>query len=278
MKVLVGTIIVFAALYVLVCVLLYFNQESLIFFPDKLPKNFRFGFQQPFEEVSIKTPDSNQLNALLFKADSSKGVILYLHGNAGALNTWGEVAKTYTDLHYDVLMLDYRGYGKSTGKIENEQQFFSDLQQAYNFLKEQYPENQIIVLGYSIGTGGASYLAVNNHPHMLILQAPYFSLVDMMKRHYSFIPTFILKYKFETDKYLPMCKMPIVMFHGDADEVIDYQSSLKLKPLLKQGDTLITLHGQGHNNITFNPDYQDAISRLLRKISLHHVVKSRESQ
>jgi pimeloyl-ACP methyl ester carboxylesterase len=77
------------------------------------------------------------------------------------------------------------------------------------------------------------------------------------------IPTFILKYKFETDQYLKDCKMPIVIFHGNADEVIYYGSSIKLKKLFKSSDTLITLNGQGHNGITDNPEYIQEIKKIL---------------
>jgi pimeloyl-ACP methyl ester carboxylesterase len=242
---------------------LFFNQESLIFHPKKLSKDFRFSFQSKFEEVNIKTPDNKTLNCILFKADSSRGVIFYLHGNAGALDRWGEIAKTYTALHYDVFMMDYRGYGKSEGNVSSQDQFLSDVQLAYNFVKQTYGEDKIIVLGYSIGTGPAAYTTTNNHPRLLILQAPYYSLVDMMKHNYPVIPTFILKYRFETNKYLQDCKTPIVIFHGNADEVIYYGSSVKLRPLLKKTDTLITLNKQGHNGITDNADYQNALVKIL---------------
>ena len=78
--------------------------------------------------MNIKMNDNTLLNGLLFKTDNSKGVIFYLHGNAGSLNSWGEVAKAYTDLNYDVFMIDYRGYGKSEGSISSQGQFFQDMQ------------------------------------------------------------------------------------------------------------------------------------------------------
>jgi alpha-beta hydrolase superfamily lysophospholipase len=261
----IGAIVLFVfTLYMVICISLYALQESLIFFPVKLDKNFPFAFDANFEEVSIKTSDNKLLSGILFKADSSKGLIFYLHGNGGALNSWGDVAKNYTELHYDVFMLDYRGYGKSEGKISSERQFFEDVQLAYDQMKKKYPENKIIVLGYSLGTGPAARIAATNKPRLLILQAPYYSLTDMMKHSYPVIPAFILKYKFETDKYVQNCKMPIVIFHGDADEVIYYQSSVKLRALLKKTDTLITLKGQGHDGITDNPDYRKAIAGLLK--------------
>ena len=250
-------------LYILLCGLLYFFQERLIFFPQKLQKTYQFQFEGKYEEKNIKTTDGTVLNGLLFKADSTKGLIFYLHGNAGSLSSWGEVAKTYTRLNYDIFILDYRGYGKSDGKINGQEPFFEDIQCVYDELKKQYSEDKIIVLGYSIGTGLASKVASTNNPKLLIFQAPYYSLTDMMKHTYPIIPTFILKYKFETYKYLQACQMPIVIFHGNHDNIIYYGSSLKLKSEFKKVDTLITLNGQGHNGITDNRDYKIEIKNVL---------------
>lgn len=263
MNVLLRGLIIFLIVYLIICTLLFFFQEKLIFFPEKLDKNFKFNFDGKFEELSINTHDQKLLSGILFKTDSSKGLILYLHGNAGSLNSWGEVAKTYTDLNYDVFMLDYRGYGKSEGSISSQEQLFQDLQIVYDEMKKRYDEDKIIVLGHSIGTGPAMRLASTNKPKQLILLAPYYSLTDMMKHRYPIIPTFILKYKFETNEYIRNCKMPIAIFHGDQDEVIYYRSSVKLKELFKKTDKLITLNGQGHNGITDNPAYRTEIKKIL---------------
>lgn len=251
--------------YILICVLLYFMQERLIFFPEKLEKDYRFTFNQNFSELNVNTRDGVLLNGVLFKADSSKGLIFYLHGNGGSVRSWGEVARTYTDLHYDLFMLDYRGYGKSGGTINNEQQVFEDVQAAYDTLKRLYEEDKIIILGYSIGTGPATQLASVNRAELLILQAPYYSLTDMVKQKYPLVPGFLLRYKFETSKYFINCRTPVTVFHGDRDEVIDYNSSLKLKKLFKPTDTLITLKGQGHNGMSDNPEYVAELKRVLMK-------------
>src|SRR4051812_40615886 len=125
-KILLRIAIILASVYLLICSLLYCFQEQLIFLPDKLDKNYQFHFDdQNFEELNIKAADGKLLNALLFHADSSKGLIFYLHGNAGSLASWGDVAKAYTDLHYDVFIIDYRGYGKSEGTIKSEEEFYS---------------------------------------------------------------------------------------------------------------------------------------------------------
>ena len=264
-KVLINALKLVLALYILVCGFLYIAQERLIFFPQKLEKTYQFQFRQKYEEKNIETADGTILNGLLFKADSTKGLIFYLHGNAGSLRSWGGVAKTYTDLNYDIFIIDYRGYGKSEGKINGQEQLFQDIQQVYNELTKQYTEDKIIVLGYSIGTGLASKIASINNPKLLILQAPYYSLVDMMKHTYPTIPGFLLKYKLETNKYLKDCQMPVVIFHGDQDRVIYYGSSLKLKQEFKEPDTLITLNGQGHNGMTDSEIYKSEIRRILSR-------------
>ncbi len=256
-------ILLLVAVYVLICVLLFFFQEKLIFFPEKLDSKYKFDFGQPFEEIFIETADKKRLHGLLFRTDHPQGLIFYLHGNAGSLASWGYAAKTYTDMGYDVFMIDYRGFGKSEGTITNQRQLYEDLQIAYDQVKTRYPEERIVILGYSIGTGPAAKIASVNKPKLLILQAPYYSMKNMMKRHYPIIPTFILKYKFETNEYLIACKMPIVLIHGKEDEVIPYHSSTRLKEIMKKTDTVIILEGQSHNGMTDNPEYQREMKKLL---------------
>lgn len=250
-------------LYFLICILLYFYQESMIFFPDRLSPAHQFTFKQPFEEINIPTSDGTKLHGVLFKADSSKGLIFYLHGNAGSIDTWGDAAKIYADFNYDVFMLDYRGYGKSEGSINSQQQLLDDVQAAYNTMKKSYSEDSIVVLGYSVGSGPATKIASTNNPKMLILQAPYYSILDMMNYRYKILPSFILKYPMETNKFIEQCKMPVIVFHGEQDDIIYYGSSVKLKELFKSTDTLVTLKNQGHHDISYNPDYLRAMEKLI---------------
>lgn len=262
-SILINILTILIPLYVIICIAIYFFQERLIFFPEKLRQDFVFTFNQPFEEITVRSADGKSLHGILFKAATAKGLVFYLHGNAGSLNSWGDVADTYTSLNYDVFLPDYRGYGKSEGMIRSESQFISDLQLMYDKMKSRYDEKEIVVLGYSIGSGPAAAIAAANNPRLLILQAPYYSMTDMLKHTYPFVPPFLLKYKFDTNKHLDACKMPVVLFHGELDEVIYYGSSVKLKAHLKPTDTLITLHRQSHNGITENPQYQQALEIIL---------------
>lgn len=238
----------------------------MIFFPQKLTKEHAFTFGQEFEEILIPVEENVNLHGLLFKADTPEGLVFYLHGNAGSVDTWGWIAQTYTDLNYDIFVLDYRGYGKSDGSISSEQQFYDDVQTAYDHLKERCPEDRIVIIGYSIGTGPAAWLASGNRPKLLVLQAPYYSLVDLMKRLYPFVPAFLLQYKFETYRYVEKTGAPVVLFHGNLDEIIYHGSSEKLKAHLKPTDSVIILEGQGHNGMNENPAYKKELAGILNTV------------
>lgn len=263
MKVFLKIIIFFLIVYVIVCAAVYYYQEKIIFYPEKIPATYSYNFGNNTEEIPIVTKDHKRLSSVLFKVPEAKGIIFYLHGNGGSIKGWGEVAGLYNRLNYDVFILDYRGYGKSEGKIESREQLFSDVKIAYDEVKKRYPESKIIILGYSIGTGLASKLASAENARLLILQAPYYSLRDEMKQKFSFLPGFLLKYNFETYQYLKTVKSPVIIFHGNADEVINYKSSLRLKDNFKKGDSLIILNNQGHNGMTDNTDYQKSMERIL---------------
>lgn len=255
-------------LYVLLCLLLFFFQERLLFFPQKLPATHQFNFPGNYQELQFSTKDKILLNGLLFKADSSRGLIFYLHGNAGSLEHWGQVAGIYTNLGYDLFLMDYRGYGKSEGRIRSEAQLFEDNQVLFDSLRSQfgYTLENTIILGYSIGSGLAAKLASDNKARALILQTPYYSLKDMMRRRFPFIPRFILKYHFRTDQYLTKVEAPIFLFHGDEDLVIPYESSTRLNAEYPAKTTLYTLRGQGHSGVTFNKDYLERLEHLLNEL------------
>ena len=263
MRIFFSTLKILFLFYLLICLALFLLQEKLIFFPEKLPKDFKFTFDSDFEELKIEAPDHTLLSGVLFKTENSKGLIFYLHGNAGSIHSWGGVAKTYTDLQYDVFLLDYRGYGKSEGKIRKQEELFLDVQFAYDQMKKRYPESKISLLGYSLGSGLAAKLAADNSPKLLILQAPYYSMTDMMRHTYPIIPTFLLRYKLRTDQFIQGCKTPIVIFHGKEDEVIYYGSSVKLQKLMKPTDRLVTLEGLGHNGMTEHPQYKWELQKIL---------------
>jgi alpha-beta hydrolase superfamily lysophospholipase len=266
-QILLWVLSILAVIYLLICGFFYVWQEKLIFYPTKLSRTYQFRFREAFQEQFIPTADGKNLHGLLFNVPAARGLVFFLHGNAGAMDSWGEIAATYTSLQYDVFMLDYRGFGKSEGEIVSEKQFYADVQAAYNHIKQHYDERNIIVVGFSIGSASAAMLAAKNNPGMLILQAPYYSLTDLMQHIspgiYAILPAFVFKYKFRTYQFVEETKAPVIIFHGDRDEVIYHGSSLKLKAHLKPTDMVITLPGQTHNGINDNRDYRLALQHRL---------------
>jgi pimeloyl-ACP methyl ester carboxylesterase len=238
--------------------------EQQLFPGTKPDKSFHYKFNEKFTELTVKTEDGYKLNGLLFKAKNSKGLIFYLHGSNGALDTWGKIAPIYTDHNHDIFFLDYRGYGKSEGKVTSETQLYKDVQTAYDKLKLFYPESKIILIGQSVGTGPAAMLAANNNPKKLILQAPYYSLPDWIHNIVPDFDTSGIKYQFKTYAFLQKVKAPVVIFHGDADSAIYYGSSQKLSRLFKHDDKLFLLKGEGHNDFTNNAEYLEKIKSILQ--------------
>ncbi|GGB75435.1 alpha/beta hydrolase [Flavobacterium suaedae] len=256
---------IFTGLYLLIITVLYFQQERLLFPGSKLSQSYQFEYLEDFEELNIPVDDEATINGLLFKAENAKGLVFYLHGNGGCLKTWGDIANTYTNLGYDIFIPDYRGYGKSTGDIENENQFFEDMRKVYTKLLKRYNEDEVIIIGYSIGTGAATMLAAENNPKKLILKAPYYSLTKVVNNKVPFMPDFLLKYKFETYKYLPKVNAPVYMFHGTNDRIIPYSNSLELKeiPDISVKIELITLKDEGHQ-VGYNKVYLNKLAEILK--------------
>ena len=140
---------------------------------------------------------------------------------------------------------------------------FSDISSAYNQLKKQYKEENIIVTGFSIGSGMATYLASKNNPKALILQAPYYHLLDLATDSFPIVPEFVVKYKIPTFEFIKKVKSPIYIFHGTNDYVIPYENSLKLKKVIKPNDKLFALENQGHLGVNDNGDFLIQLKEIL---------------
>jgi len=253
----------FGVLYLLYVSYIYFNQAEMVFIANKLPKNYKFEFNQKFEEITIPSFDNKKLNGLLFKTPNPKGLIFYLHGNAGSLDSWGNNAEIYTNLGYDIFILDYRGFGKSEGEIEDQEQVFKDISIAYDKVKSEYKNKESIIIGYSIGTGLATYLASIKNPNKLILQAPYYNFLEFSTSRAPYFPDFLKKFQFETYKYITKVKAPIYIFHGNQDRLISIENSSRLQKLLRPNAAFFELENQGHLGINNNEDFHEKLKMIL---------------
>ncbi|MUH36817.1 alpha/beta hydrolase [Zobellia amurskyensis] len=250
--------------YVLIAFLAYTYQERLVFFPSKMPLNHTYDFCQDFEEFNLTTDDGAKLNAVHIKQDSSKGIILYFHGNSGNISHLIHVANLFSEKGYESILVDYRTYGKSTGKV-SEQALYDDAQLFYNYAKERYSENEIILYGRSFGTGIATWLASENNPEKLVLESPFYSAVALGKHRFPFLPIdWLSNFRFPSNEYVKQVQCPIYIFHGKEDSVIPYESAEKLYEAIPGNKKeLFTISKAGHNYLQDFKVFKEGMNSIL---------------
>ncbi|MEM9001066.1 MAG: alpha/beta fold hydrolase [Bacteroidota bacterium] len=250
--------------YFILSLLLYFLQDYFLFKPEKLPKEFHFFYEnQETEEYNIDTRDGATINGLRFKAKNPKGVVFYLKGNSKSIKGWGKFAVDFTRHGYDVIMVDYRGFGKSTGR-RTQKAVKRDMQVIYNKIKERVNEKYIILYGRSLGSGFATKLASMNNPKMLVLDAPYYSLSKVAKKFIPFMPlSLLIKYPMPTYKWLKYVNCPIHIIHGTDDRLIPYTTSVRLSKIRPELTTLHTVIGGGHKNLNTFGSYHKMLGEII---------------
>lgn len=260
----VSIICVVLAMYILVSILLYYLQDYFFFKPEKLPDNFKFHYNnQEVDEYKVITRDGASLNGLHFKVKNPKGIVMYLKGNSRSIKGWGKFAVDFTRNGYDVIMMDYRGFGKSTGR-RNQKSLKRDGQLVYNMIREKVAEKHIILYGRSLGSGLATKIASVNSPRMLILDAPYYSLTKVANRYMPFMPlSWLIKYPLPTYKWIRYVQCPIHIIHGTDDKLIPYKTSVKLSRIKPRLTKLHTVIGGGHKNLNIFESYHLMLKEIL---------------
>jgi pimeloyl-ACP methyl ester carboxylesterase len=254
-------------LYLALCVFLYFGQERLLFFPQKVLQRLVYPFRGSFEEVFMEVPGA-RLNSVLFRAERARGVVLYFHGNAGSILMWEPVRWPFLTAGYDVLLMDYRGYGKSTGKIQSEAQLLGDADAVYAWAKARYPEDRILLCGRSLGSGVATHLAQTNSPRLLLLESAYVSMLDMKRRLYPFVPDFLVRYPLRSDLWLREVRCPVSLIHGREDALVPSDSSVQLWPLIPRQGLFFLIDGAGHDDLSEFKEHDDAVAEILRTLGI----------
>lgn len=257
-------LILVVIIYIVISVLLYYLQEFFLFKPEKLPTDFQFFYEnQVVEEYNLETRDGATINGLHFRVKKPLGVVLYLKGNSKSIKGWGKFAVDFTRNQYDVIMVDYRGFGKSTGK-RSQKAIKHDLQFIYNTIRERVDEKYIILYGRSLGSGFATKLASMNNPKLLILDAPYYSLTKVTGRYMPFMPlSVILRYPMPTYKWLKYVNCPIRIIHGTNDKLIPFKSSVKLSRIKPKQTRLYPVIDGGHKNLNNFEEYHKILEEIL---------------
>ncbi len=246
---------------------LYYLQEKLMFHPESLPYNYAFKFDIPFKEVNIAMNANDNLNLVQFfpTGMQTKGVVLYFHGNRGNINRYAKYATNFTKNGYEVWMPDYPGYGKTTGKL-SEENFYKQANEVYKLANSKYKEDSIIIYGKSLGSGIAAWVASKKKCKRLILETPYYSMADLLGHYAPIYPTnSMAHFKFPTFQYLQEIQEPVTVFHGTDDGVVPYSNGKKLTKFFKPGDEFITIEKGGHNNLNDFPLFHEKLDSLLSR-------------
>ncbi len=242
----------------------YFLQDYFIFKPEKLNPNFQFKYDIPFKELNFDVEEGVRINGLHFHRENPNGLILYFHGNTRSIKGWAKYAKDFYRYGYDVILVDYRGFGKSTGE-RSEKEMLGDVQFVYSSLAKEYSESHLIVYGRSLGSGFAAKLASENRPRYLILESPYYNFTKVIERFLPMLPVrFVLRYHLRTDKWIRKVNCHVYIIHGTKDWLIPVKHSEKLQKINPRKITLIRIHGGGHNNLFKFDEYHNFIRDILK--------------
>ncbi len=254
-------ILIFAALGV--GLLIFTFQEKLIFYPAPLSQDYQFEFKGA-EELSVAN-DSEKISALLFRGDdSANDLIIYFHGNAEALNSWGFTAAELAQrTGQDVLIVDYPGYGKSTGKISSEKQLHQFADKVFEEATRR-TRGGIVLYGRSLGSGLATKLAAKNNIKALILETPFLSGYAQGQSSFPLVPRFLIRYKFRSDEYIQNLRVPVLIFHGTNDVIVPYEHAKALHQLASHSK-LVTIPGGSHNDLPSTNEYWLELTNFLKR-------------
>ncbi len=249
--------------YLLLLLLAYLLQERLIFKPEKLSHDFQYKYDVPFRELFFDVAPGVRINGLHFQVAKPLGLVLYFHGNTRSIKGWARYARDFLKFGYDVVLVDYRGFGKSTGK-RSEQEMLGDMQFVYDTLAAIHPENHLLVYGRSLGSGFATKIASDNRPRYLILDAPYYSFRKTLQRLLPILPMrFVLRFHLRTDHWIRKVNCHTYILHGTRDWLIPISHSEQLQALNPTRITLIRIQGGGHNNLPSFPEYHNFLRDIL---------------
>jgi len=235
--------------YLTLLALMYVAQRSLMYLPETVrtpPAEAGLG---EAEEVTLDTADGERVIAWHIPPRGERPVWLYFHGNGGALRYRTDRFRDLTAQGEGLVALSYRGYAGSTGR-PTEAGLIADARAAYDFAVKRYGAERIVLWGESLGSGVALALAAERPVARVVLEAPFLSAVDIAAGIYPWLPVrWLMKDPFRSDLRVARVKAPILILHGDRDEVVPISSSQLLYKLITSPRRFVRLPGGGHENL-----------------------------
>jgi pimeloyl-ACP methyl ester carboxylesterase len=248
--------------YAVLATVLYVAQRSLMYFPDTAHVVPAEAGLPEAEEVPLTAADGVHVTAWHVPPRDAKPVIVYFHGNGGALRF--RVARFHRLMADGVglVALEYRGYGGSAGS-PSEQGLIADAQAAYRFAAGRYPPQQLVLWGESLGSGVAIALAAERPVGRVILEAPFTSAVALGARHYWYLPvSLLMKDQFRSDLRIGKVTAPVMIMHGVHDRVVPYAMGEALFDLANKPKHFVRFLDGGHEDLDDNGAL-DAVARFL---------------
>jgi uncharacterized protein len=248
------TLVTFGVVYVVALSGMYAFQRDLQYFPthrDPTPHAVGLTGVTP---VTLTTPDGETLVLWESPARRDRPTILFLHGNAGEIADRADRLAFYQSRGFGVAFLSWRGYGGSSG-TPTETGLLIDAKTAYDHLRSTgLPPGRIVLVGESLGTGPAVLTAAANPVGAVILEAPYSAAVDIARRAYPWAPVGILmKDQYRSRDHIAAINAPLLILHGDSDQVIPQGFGKRLFDLAREPKTFLSLGPVGHDAL-FSPD------------------------
>lgn len=270
-----GVSAILATTYLGVCVFLRLAQNRLIFFPSPTLANTPAILKLSYEEIWIPV-GGEKIHGWWIPAATAKALtVLFLHGNASNNGDGIYRAFRFHQLGLSVLLVDYRGYGRSEGYFPNETRVYEDAQSAWNYLTQtrQIPPEQIILYGHSLGGAIAIDLAVR-YPDIsgIIVESSFTSMRDMVNfigADRIFPTDWLLTHQFDSLTKVRSLQMPILVIHGSSDRVIPVEMSYKLFAAAPDPKKLSIVPNAGHDNIAQIGEqrYLTTLDRFIQSLS-----------
>jgi fermentation-respiration switch protein FrsA (DUF1100 family) len=229
--------------------LMYVAQRSLMYFPEKVRTPPAAAGLPQAEEVVLRTADGEKVIAWHVPPRGEKPLVLYFHGNGGALAWRADRFRALVADGTGLLALSYRGYGGSTGS-PTETGLIRDAEAAYRFAAARYEPGRLALWGESLGTGVAVALAATHPVAAMVLDAPFTSAADVGAGHYSFLPVRVLiKDSFYSDRRVADVYAPALVIHGARDDIVPIALGEKLFALIPGPKQFVRFPDAGHNDL-----------------------------
>jgi len=275
MRTLISILTIAISIYALLAVVLYLFQGRMVFlsnFPGRELTASPGDIGLNYEDVSLTTADNERLHGWYIPAEDSSGVVLFFHGNAGNISHRLDSLRIFNETGLSTLIIDYRGYGQSTGKT-SERGTYLDAQAAWDYLVDHrgISPGRIIIFGRSLGGAVGAWLGVHNNPAGLIIESSFSSGADMARRLYPFLPaSLITRLKYPVVEYAGRLNSPVLVIHSIHDEIIPFSMGQAIYAAVNQPKEFLQIQGDHNNGFLISKgDYMAAVKDFVQACLNH---------